>query len=1264
MTRVFGGATPPGNMGLETSSQRSGNHMMFSHQLGTKISRSIVKPKRMIGEEDRVCLDLIKCCSMMEGKWNVTAHATLNGAAQSILQTSLDVLRKPEAWQSWWNSLTESAKGLEEIAHRLYLENSSERMSDYDNDPMHPVGTSRLHERTQTMLHVWQSPESAKLFAQGWTRAWQALLEHRIEGIFVPFTVLFCIEGRYVSVTALPPLLVKESPPVLLPGSQAANSSLITTSIEHLMQALKLPEDVKGLVVAPGFDGRHYVVSLKELIVRRLPPPFEDSVIRTEALHLCMRENALSQSDKYVLRTLVPAAVEDLAKAILRRRQDDRSIADLTKDGLLRMVLHSNGVNMTLLHHVSLCAQHRFLETQENAYRTIIDLSYTEMVGRVLKQFVRVDMMYHANEGRDSHEDRLDVVNRFAHLFVSKDVPFWLDFVLPAVRHKFKAPDTFELSHDQVHIPTVLRICSARVGVEYVQQLQRFDKFTFISGMWLLCCKAPDWLATESPRTAEQIKEQVMSLWKETEPIENPKMKRVFRARAFLSSVMLNTATLVAKEEFDKLTQFAETQGATMETRIEDIRLTSLMLDMRMEPAEKRKLVERYVKKVSKFPSGNFGLDGALITAKYIQAVNTLKALGDVPPLELIEAALRQFDSIPGMNFPFSVVHAQALVAAEQALPGIPENMVPIYHKVVAEAKRIIGELHGPVQLAKYMHRATWAMIDCPIVESHPGSALLGAEAFRAHVAAYGMEDNRVAQIVYLAGLLLARHVSTRIPEASQIRDSLRKISESMRVVAAPNQIAVSRAGISLTILQRSEILLRRLAQAEDLAPAGSAVMEFLKRFGTPLFGSLFIQRVGRGFEDRRWMDWLRRDTRTQMLQRVGRGLLHRRFRMYAMYKKKIMKLRTILNKFVQRTGRGFLLRKEMYRVHLLRSVMEGALVRVRLCRRQCFLHKLQRIGRGYLGRLLIAAPYQEEVMRRTEMERQRRLQEERDRLSAAAERCRQRMLEVQRKLLEAAWDRVRVCMSDEARYREFLLLESYKEFQAIARASQKDLVHREEIQARRKDVFALEIRAREDEDKRLAALKKKPDLLQLRRKLLLASPIAPFVQQRSDSPLHFGRASPWESAAQRAESQSSYYKSPLATLDMEQQYQRRMIQRQYIDGMEVLLMWGLHCRIQLSRHAQRRKTSFLAELERRSAGAMYNDDSIIAEKQLMLERAAIRIQCAWRSNVARFERRYRILHRQTQRDHLYKKYVEDGDEGRLVLAPSLYETLRVAGRR
>lgn len=1258
MTRVNMGSMPP-EMG-DTSSQRSGSNVMFSHQLGTKITRSIIKPKPMIGEEDRVCLDLIKCCGLMEGKWNVTAHATLNGAAQSLLQTSLEVLRKPEAWQSWWNSLSESAKGLEELAHRLYLENSSERMSDYDNDPMRPVGTSRLHERTQTMLHVWHSPESAKLFTQGWTRVWQVLLEHRIEGVFVPFTTMFCIEGRYVSVTALPPLLVKDSPPVLLPGTQPSNSSLVATSIEHLMQALKLPEDVKGLVVAPGFDGRHYVVSLKEIISRRLPPPFEANTIRTEALHLCMRENALSQADKYVLRTLVPAAVEDLAKAILRRRQEDRSIADLTKDGLLRIVLHANGVNMTLMHHVSLCAQHRFLETQENAYRTIIDLGYTEMVGRVLKQFVRVDIMYHANEGRDSEDDRLDVVNRFAHLFVSKDVPFWLDYVLPAVRHKFKAPDTFELSHDQVHIPTVLRICSARIGCEYVQQLQRFDKFTSISGMWLLCCRAPDWLATETARTAEQIKEQVMGLWKETEPIENPKMKRVFRARAFLSSVMLNTATLVAKEEFDKLTQFAETQGATMETRIEDIRLTSLMLDMRMEPGDKRKLVERYVKKVSKFPSGNFGLDGALITAKYIQAVNALKALGDVPPLELIEAALRQFDSIPGMNFPFSVVHAQALITAEQALPGVQESTVPIYHKIVKEAQRVIGELHGPVQLAKYLHRALWAMIDCPIVEGHPGSAMIGADAFKAHTAAFGIEDNRTAQVAYITGILIARHAATRVPEASNIRDSLRKISESMRVVAAANQVAVSRAGISLTILQRSEILLRRLPHAADLAPAGSAVMEFLKRFGTPLFASLFIQRVGRGFDDRRWMDWLRRDTNAQVLQRVGRGLLHRRFRMYAMYHKKIMKLRTILNRYVQRIGRGCLLRKDMYRVHLVRSVMEGALVRVRLCRRKSFILHVQRVGRGYLGRLMIAAPYQEEVMRRLEMDRQRRLQEERDRLSAAAERCRQRMLEVQRKLLEAAWDRVRVCMTDESRYREMLGLEAHKEFQAIARASHKDLLHREEIQARRKDVFALEIRAREDEDRALAALRKKPDLIQRRRLALLASPIAPppSAVPRSDSPHHYGRASPWEST-QRHDPASM--PSPLGGLEREQRYQRRMIQRQFIDGMEVLLMWGLYCRIQLSRHAQRRKTSFLAELERRSAGAMYNDESAVAERQLMLERAAIRIQSAWRCNVARFERRYRLLHRESLRKHVYAKYLEEGG-GPLHLAPSLYETIHNSG--
>lgn len=1264
MTRVNMGAMPS-EAPSDTASVRSGVTTaggLFAHELGTKITRAVIKPKLMIGEEDRVMADMIKCCALMEGRWSVTAHASSNGTAQSILQTSLDALRKPDAWQSWWSTLNEGAKAFEDLATRLYAESCAGGAGEFDQDPMQPVGTSCLHERTQTMLHLWHSPECAKMFTRLLIRVWQTLFEHRIEGIFAPYSVLFCIEGRYVSVIALPPLLPRQQPPIPVPGRDgpsSAASSLISAAAEQLLHALHCPPDVTNLVVAPGFDGRHYIVSLRELLARRLPPPFELQLIRPEALLSCMRDNALTQADRFVLRTSVPNAVEDLAKTLLKRRQEDRSISELTKEGILRMVLHSNGVNVSLLHHVLLCAQHRFLETQEAAYRLIIDLSNTEMVGRVLKQFIRVDMMYQNNEGRFTLDDRLDVVNRFAGLLISKDVPFWLDYVLPALRIKFHAPETFELSHDQVHIPTVLRIASSRIGCEYSTSAQRFDKFAVISGMWLGCCRAPDWVAPDVPRTAEQVKELVIGLWKESDAIESVKMKRAFKARAMVASVMLNTGTSFAKDEFDRISQFSETQGSTMESRIEDIRLASIMLDLRMEVDEKRKLAEKYVRKVSKFPSGNFAVDGPLITLKYLQAVTALKMIGDVPPVELIEAALRQFDSIPNTNFPFSVVHAQSLVTAEQAVPGLSEKSITVFHSIVNEAKRVISEKHGGQQLAKYLHRAMWAMVDSPIAEGHEGSALLAAEAFRAHVAAYSIEDNRTAQLAYLTALFLARHCSKRIPEAGPLRDSLRKIADSMRSVAAANQIAISRAGISMTILQRAEAIMRRLpvsvaagsptAAEPFMAPAGAAIMDFLKRFGTPLFASLFIQRVGRGFDDRRWMDWLRRDTKAAVLQRVARGFLHRRFRMFSLYKKKISKLRTVLVHFVQRMGRGMLLRKDMHRLHVVRKVMAGALTRVRLNRRKWAIRRIEAIGRGYMGRLLVAAPYQEEMLRRLEMERQRRLQEERDRLSAAAERCRQRMLEVQRKLLDAAWDRIRLCITDETQHREKVAADAAKDFQALARLSQRDRVHREEIAARRRDVLVVEAQARAEED-RLAALElRKPDMLRQRRALWVQQTPLNSLQETmrtatsgsdSSAPIAMGRPSPWESGARGLASLSAA--PALSRLQFDQLHHRKLIHRQYMDGLEVLVMWGMYCRIRLSRHAQTVKTSLLAELQRRTFANIYSAESVETERQIMLHRAATRIQCAWRCNVARFELRYRLLHREVQRRHVFAKYYDE----------------------
>ena len=1192
---------------------------VFRHSLPRNVEPINVFRKMVIGEEDRVCHDLIKCCSLLESKWDAPAIAKFNGAAQSILQLPLDVLRRPETWHNWWSGVTGNSKEYEVLAQRLYQENITNRVAGYDSDPMLPVGKSRLHERSTTMFHVWECPEAARNFVQGWTRVWQAILEHRIEGIFAPFSVMFCIEGTYVSATALPPLLVKNQTPLVLPGP-GAPTTMLAYMAEQLMSALHIPGEVEGLVLAHGIDGRYYLVSLKEALTHKLPPPFQTYIVRTEALTRCMRDGALSQSSRYVMRTLVPKTVEEAAKAVLKRRQDDRAVSDLVRDGLLKNIMHAHGVNLALLHHIALCAHHRLLETQDSAYKVIIDIAFTEIVGRVLKMFIRNDIIFQSREGRDSPSDRLDVVNRIANLVTSKDLPFWNDLVVPAARVKYNAPDTFDLTHLQVHLSTTLRIASARIGCEYNAEAGRFDRFVPTAGSWVLACKAPDFLASEAPRTPDQVKDCVMSLWKDVEYAEGA-AKKSFKGKAFIATVILQTATMLAKEEYERTQASAAAPGALLEMRMEDLRLSSLMLDYKTEPDEKRDMVEKYVVKVTRFPSGNFQVDASQSTVRLLQAANALKAIGDVPPLDLIEGAMRQFITSKSVDFTFSAYHSQALISAEQAVPNLADPLVVVYHRVVECIRENLRTLHGVVPEAKYALRAMWAVVDAGVAEGHVGSADLAAQCYEVQIAAFGYEDYRAAQMLFLSAMFACRQVSRRSDEAAALRDQIRRVLENMRAVGGANQIAIARAGVTLTIVYRMELVLRKTGVKTVMVTVG-ALLDYLKRFGTALFATMYLQRVGRSFDDRKWMNWLRRETATKFLQRVGRGLLHRKLGMFYLYRRKVMRQRTVLIRFTQRAGRAYLCRLDMSCHFLLRNVTRGYLTRMRLCTRRSALLFMQRVARGYLYRLYVAAPFQEELTRRREMDRQRKLQEERERLSAAAERCRLRMQEVQRKLVESAWDRMRVCMTDEQRRRDKVLDDYERDTQQLRKLKERDLLRREEMAARKKDYELAERNARIQEDRQLIIERLKPDLVAYRREQYASGTPCPRPYAKNR-----GGLNPNE---------------PLTILLLAEVSGRADIERDWRSALRELVQYGQHCRLHLTRCLQLKKMSQAGLAPPNLPPGVVYHESDQERRMKLLHFAATRIQCAWRSNAARFERRWRRLAKDVRLRQLYQRYYGD----------------------
>jgi hypothetical protein len=333
--------------------------------------------------------------------------------------------------------------------------------------------------------------------------------------------------------------------------------------------------------------------------------------------------------------------------------------------------------------------------------------------------------------------------------------------------------------------------------------------------------------------------------------------------------------------------------------------------------------------------------------------------------------------------------------------------------------------------------------------------------------------------------------------------------------------------------------------------------------------------------------------------------------------------------RFTQRMGRGFLLRLDLSCNFLLKKVARGYLTRMRLSQRRNALMTIQRICRGYLNRIYIAAPFQEEMVRRMEMDRQRKLAEERERLSAAAERCRLRMQEVQKRLVESSWDKMRVCLAEEQRRREKFVEDYNKDTAQLRKLIERDRLRREENAARSKDFELAERNARLAEDRAAALERLKPDLVGHRRAAWVKATPCP----RPRPPPAAGRGAfgaiqldPVILGAFLAEHAS-------AAADIEKEM--RVAHRE-------LLQYSLHCRLHITRCLQARRLARVGlDAPTLAPGQVYHESD--AERAMRLKhKSAIRIQCAWRSNMARFETRWRKLAREVRLRQLYPSYFAD----------------------
>jgi hypothetical protein len=346
-----------------------------------------------------------------------------NGPHQSFLENDLLALSKPAAWQQWSDIRSRFLDDSAHVASEVFtLACSDETVvlvtpcnpslgGSNRNSPSTPFRRSPrpeyeakiaeiqskyiriregswLHYDRALLVHVWRNATAANRFAQCWQRCWQVLFEHRVKGIHVPVSVLYCMQGILISATAMPPVYVDRVPPLAgifrpfmnaeldlnnrshrTPRPDPPKGNLLQHMIGQLFISLHITGDEAVLReygdcnLYAGVDGRWYLLEIGPILAHSTPLLRGSRRIGCPAVrHEILRQMCLENSGhadysyrgvhRYIVHVAIPKAVGNAVRLLPLGIPDSRKPETLIRDGFLPMMLHDHGVNIAYMYHV------------------------------------------------------------------------------------------------------------------------------------------------------------------------------------------------------------------------------------------------------------------------------------------------------------------------------------------------------------------------------------------------------------------------------------------------------------------------------------------------------------------------------------------------------------------------------------------------------------------------------------------------------------------------------------------------------------------------------------------------------------------------------------------------------------------------------------------------------------------------------------------------------------------------------------------------
>lgn len=334
---------------------------------------------------------------------------------------------------------------------------------------------SFVHSEELAYVHLWHSRREGRKFQQQLRSL--AAVRHRIPApkmLCVPFSVALAYQGRFITVTWMPPLIDELPMTCTNDGVVGTMDDAWRFSCGASLTPQHTQQLGNRLSFHAGADGRYYTIT-------SCVPPLGDR--NTDSSNVCryehmMTDRAGADDDLRAVEIHVENALTRAAVNLGDVVTNEEKLREAAPD-LVTKVCRDAGLNKQFLFRLrNVMVQTLQNSGQDQAAGATVDMLDTEMIGRTLKSVVEAHLLLSIDEsdGPFTLSSRLVVVNELMTIFF-RNPEFLQGTLMPLMRLKFRATDAFVIHPSHLKLGMVARMLAERFAMTFDPKTRKFATF-------------------------------------------------------------------------------------------------------------------------------------------------------------------------------------------------------------------------------------------------------------------------------------------------------------------------------------------------------------------------------------------------------------------------------------------------------------------------------------------------------------------------------------------------------------------------------------------------------------------------------------------------------------------------------------------------------------------------------------------------------------------------------------------------------------------